>query len=82
MDSRSKHIYQTGERVAQTGEYEMIMGTGQLNRNPIHRDLKTGEVFPCHDGFEVCWHLITCMPPTDIQADDRNSTPLKSVNHH
>ncbi|HLY26884.1 MAG TPA: hypothetical protein VKQ72_11125 [Aggregatilineales bacterium] len=51
MATRVNCIYQSGERVAIAGCYE-VAGAAH-----IQRALNAEDVFPCYDGRAVCWRL-------------------------
>lgn len=53
MADMSSKVYQSGEPTPTSGLYELV-GTGQA---AIVRKLQAGQVFPYHDGREVCWYL-------------------------
>jgi hypothetical protein len=65
----NQSIYQSAEHVPITGQYEMVRGTGQLNLQRVYLEIKVGEVFPFHDGVEVCWHLIALTPSEEEKED-------------
>lgn len=53
-------IYQSGERVSISGAYEVVGLAGRSSKSiktdPVQQ-LHIGEIFPCFEGLEVCWHL-------------------------
>ena len=58
-------IFQSGERVRVAGTYEVVGITHRAStkhHNPRERSVLyfyQDELFPCHDGREVCWHRLS-----------------------
>ncbi len=71
MIENANRIFQSGQRVPNSGVFELV-GSPVHRASPISvQKLKVGQVFPCFDGWEVCWHLIEWTRPdasTEEQA--------------
>ena len=75
MATRVNCIYQSGEKVAIQGCYE-VAGAPQ-----IQRSLKADEMFPCYDGRAVCWRLADNerLSGDTIQVVARRTVSAKSL---
>ena len=65
MTNQNTTIHQSGERVRVAGTYEVV-GIPQRSaakRNSLTegsvRFLCKDDLFPCHDGRDVCWRLLS-----------------------
>ena len=69
-------VYQSGQKVPATGTYEVVGATrprSAYEREGLIHTLNEGEVFPGHEGFDVCWHLESAEHVQKVQRADSKS---------
>ena len=71
-------VYQSGETVLISGNYELAGGTtshgaehgAEQNTQTVRRELKKGDKFPNYDGFAVGWYIAR----NAVNGNDSDST--------
>ena len=73
MASVTNNIFQAGEQVRVSGNYEVVgvnLATTKGKKEQALRTLQKGEFFPNYEGLEVCWHFVT----SDRRRDTERTT--------
>lgn len=73
------NIYQTGQRVPVSGNYEVVgvnLATARNKKEKALRLMQRGEIFPNYEGWEVCWHYTAGDHQSESEKASTGTQPM------